>query len=103
VAKGPIAARHDRRPWDDVALLPAEVSLLKAIDPAAFAVIEKLCGVGVNPFAAGAEEGRRATDYACGKLWVAGAIRNARVARMPAPQQQESGPHAVPKGAPPSE
>lgn len=90
-------------PWSEVLLTPHEVSALKAIPEATFAVIEKLCAVGINPFAAGAEEGRRATDFACGKLWVAGTLRGFRAVRMPSPEQRETGPHAVPKGPPPAE
>lgn len=87
-------------PWDAVLLEPDEVSLLKAIDVRAFAVIEKICGVGRNPFTAGGEDGRRATDFGAGKLWVGHTLRDARAAKMPS-VRKDDGPHAVPKGAPP--
>lgn len=90
-------------PWSEVPLELHEISALKAVPEAAFAAIEKVCGVGVNPFAAGGEEGRRATDFACGKAWVAGTLRMFRAVRMPSPQQRDTGPHAVPTGAPPGE
>lgn len=83
-----------------------EISAVKAIPPAAFAVILKLSGGGGgfgNPFTPGGEDGRRATDFGCGKLWVGNTLVAIRDAKMPEPRQRETGPHAVPKGAPPGE
>lgn len=89
-------------PWDELLLPPHEVSLLKAIPVEAMAVIEKICGGGRNPFAPGGEDGRRATDFACGKVWVAGTIKMARAARLPsqsrgAPADLPNSPTPAPK------
>lgn len=99
-AKRPPAPRY---PWDPVMLTAADVSAIKALPAAAVTVINKLCGVGLNPFTAGGDDGRRATDFASGKLWVGHTLRDLREMKMPEPRQRETGPHAVPKGAPPPE
>jgi hypothetical protein len=59
-----------------------EISALKAIPEATFAVIERICGVGRNPYRDGGDDGRRATDYACGKLAVANMLKALRSAPM---------------------
>lgn len=81
VAKKPATPN---RPSEGLAELPLhEVSALKAIPEGTFAVIERICGVGRNPYRDGGEEGRRATDYACGKLAVAHMLKALRTMRMP--------------------
>jgi hypothetical protein len=72
---------------------PYELSALKAIPEATFALLERLCGVGLNPFRDGGEDGRRATDYACGRLSVAHMLKALR--DMPVPVD--------PRGSPPEE
>lgn len=82
------------RPTEGLEQLPLhEVSALKAIPEATFAIIERICGVGRNPYRDGGEEGRRATDYACGKLAIAHLLRALRAAKMPSSS----------RGAPPSD
>jgi hypothetical protein len=71
------------RAGDLVNLTPAEVSAVKAMGADAMAVIEKLCGFGRNPFRNGAEEGRRDTDYYCGKLSIAHILRDLRAMKLP--------------------
>ena len=80
-------SRAVRMPWDPVMLEPAELSAIKAIDPAAFAVIEKLTGCDLNPFTAGAADGDRATTFAEGKLWVGHTLRQVRAMKMPGPSR----------------
>lgn len=99
-AKRP-AAPVARYPWDKLMLSPAEISAIKALPAAAVAVINKVCGVGSNPFTAGGDDGRRATDFASGKLWVGHTLRDLREMKLEEHRQRETGPHAVPKGAPP--
>lgn len=70
-----------------------EISAIKAISPEAFAAIEKLCGAGRNPFRNGGEDGRRDTDYYCGRLSIAHFLRDLRAMKMPTNS----------RGAPPSD
>lgn len=93
----------ERWPWDQVHLEHHEVSAIKAIPEAAFAVILKVAGIDLMSFASGGEEGRRASDFAEGKRWVGGTLRTIRTMSMPGPKPTETGPHAVPKGPPPGE
>src|SRR5216684_1533794 len=89
-------------PWDPVQLELHELSAIKAIPAETFSIIEKLCGVGRNPFTAGGEDGRRATDFGAGKLWVGHTLRGIREMRMPSfKPKEEIGPHTVPTGTPP--
>jgi hypothetical protein len=99
--KRPIA--RERWPWDQVQLEIHEVSAIKAIPQAAFDAILKVAGIDQMSFASGGEEGRRATDFAEGKRWVGATLRTIRNMKMPGPKPTETGPHAVPKGAPPGE
>lgn len=89
-----------RWPWDQVELEPHEISAIKAISAATFAVIEKLCSADRNPFRDGGEDGRRATDFACGKLSLANVLRALRDMKMPGPATPPSrqGPPEEPQG-----
>lgn len=76
-------APRPRMPWDPLQLEPHEVSALKAITPAAMAVIQKITGVDRASFTAGGEDGRRATDFAEGARWVGLTLRQARDVELP--------------------
>lgn len=94
---------RERWPWDQVHLARHEISAIKAIPQPAFDAILKVAGIDLMSFASGGEEGRRATDFAEGKKWVGATLRTIRTMRLPSGAQQETGPHAVPKGPPPGE
>lgn len=93
----PAPNRHDRRPWDDVLLEPAEISAVKAMaaqHPKAFEIcVTKICGVDAISFAAGGIDGQRATDFAEGKRFAGKQMRNVANAVMP----------TYSRGAPPAE
>lgn len=91
-----------RWPWDPVALEPREVSALKAMDPVAFNALLKICGADTNPYALGGDEGRRATDFGCGKLWVAGTVRGFRAVKMPGARPSGPATRAIPVDVPAS-
>lgn len=88
-------------PWEPVDLSISEIAALKALadgraEPsqqkiAYETVIRKICAADAMSYAAGAEDGRRATDFAEGKRWVALAIRQAVARELP----------VNPRGAPP--
>jgi hypothetical protein len=77
------------QPWDPVMLERHEVSALKALTPHALSALEKITAVDRASFAAGGEDGRRATDFAEGRRWVGLSIRNARAMKMPGPQGEQ--------------
>jgi hypothetical protein len=83
--------------WDEVQLTPRETSLVKAMaqqHPEAFEIcIARLCKADHVSFAAGGEDGRRATDFAEGMRFAGNQMRRARDARMP----------ATGRGAPPAD
>lgn len=83
--------------WDAVELEPREVSLIKAMaaqHPDAFEIcVSKICRADSLSFAAGGEDGRRATDFAEGMRFAGRQMRRARDARLP----------AAGRGAPPSD
>lgn len=57
---------------------------MAAQHPEAFAICaEKLCRVNAMSFAAGGEDGRRATDFAEGMRFAGKQMMNARDAKMP--------------------
>lgn len=70
------------RAGDGFEFPPHEVSALRAIPENTFELIERICGVGRNPYRDGGEDGRRATDYYCGRLSVAHLIRALRESRL---------------------
>lgn len=74
-------------PWEHGFLEPREISLVKAMakqHPEAFAIcVERICRVNAMSFTAGAEDGRRATDFAEGMRFAGRAMLNARDARLP--------------------
>ncbi|HXI76091.1 MAG TPA: hypothetical protein VNH21_03090 [Steroidobacteraceae bacterium] len=75
-----------RCPWDPVDLELHELSAIKAVAntmPLAWAALEKITGVDRMSFAAGGEEGRRATDFAEGKRWVGNTLRLVRDMKLP--------------------
>lgn len=83
----PPPSRHDRRPWDDILLLPGEVSSIKAMaaqHPRAFElVVTRICGADAISFSAGGIDGQRATDFAEGKRFAGKQMRNVRDMIMP--------------------
>lgn len=76
-------------PWDVPKLSPAKVSKIKAMaaqHPEAIKIlIEDICGANRLSFTHGGEDGRRATDFAEGKRFVAGTLRNTIAAELPSP------------------
>lgn len=94
---------RERWPWDQVQLAPHEVSAIKAIPDQAFDAIRKVARIDLISFASGAEDGRRATDFAEGMRYVGLLLNKIRAMPMPVRKPAETGPHAVPKGAPPGE
>lgn len=85
--KRPAPSRHDRRPWDDVLLEPADISAIKAMaaqHPRAFDIcLNKICRLDAISFAAGGLDGQRATDFAEGMRFAGKQMRNVRDATMP--------------------
>lgn len=77
------------QPWDPVLLDRHEIAALKALTPHALAALEKLTAVDRASFAAGGEDGRRATDFAEGKRWVGVTLRNVRAMRIPGPATEQ--------------
>lgn len=73
-----------RWPWDPVELDLNEVRALKSLTESQLSALAKLGGEH-NPFTPGGEDGRRATDFALGKLWVIQTVHLARAAKMPSP------------------
>lgn len=73
--------------WDAVELEPREVSLIKAMaaqHPEAFEIcVTKICRADALSFAAGGEDGRRATDFAEGMRFAGRQMRRARDAKLP--------------------
>lgn len=94
--------------WPQLQLEPHEISALKlmmAQHPKAVAVLtEKICLGGRQSFelGLGGEDGRRMTDFNEGRRWCGTTLSMIRDLKMPAPKQTGEGPHAVPKGAPPT-
>lgn len=94
-----------RWPWDEVQLELHEISEIKAM-AAQFprgwnAILHKILGVDRVSFTAGGADGERATTFSEGKRWGGCTLRQVVTMRMPGPKLDETGPHAVPKGAPP--
>jgi hypothetical protein len=89
-------------PWDEVPLSNTELASIKAVHDGvanpdqqriAFrTIVDKLCNVRGLSFAAGGEEGRRATDFSEGKRWVGATLQN-QIVNRPWPVN--------PRGAPP--
>src|SRR5690349_19500350 len=83
--------------WDPVMLAPREVSAIKAMaaaHPEAFEICaRKICRLDAISFAAGGEDGRRATDFAEGLRFAGKQMLNARDAKLA----------TSPRGAPPAE
>lgn len=83
--------RRLKTPWDPVELTPSEFASIKAVHDGvahpeqqriAFrTIVQKLCNTPGMSFAAGGEEGRRATDFAEGKRWVGFTMLNDIVGR----------------------
>ena len=90
-------------PWDPVNLDLHEISAIKALPQSTLAVLDKLCGTDKLSFAAGGEEGRRASDFAEGKRWVALTLRSIKTMKLDSGPPKETGPHAIPKGPPPED
>jgi hypothetical protein len=105
-------AGRPKLPWDNVPLTPSELASVKAVADGlanpdqqrlAFRVIvDKLCNVRGLSFAAGGEEGRRATDFAEGKRWVGATLQNDIVSR-PWPVNPRGAPPPMPDESPAEE
>jgi hypothetical protein len=109
------AARRprDRWPWSPVELAVDDVSAIKAMfagtaSPGQMVrgmevIVEEIARTHKQSFAAGGEDGRRATDFGEGCRWVGLTLIGIRDVKLPGPKPRETGPHAVPVGAPPGE
>jgi hypothetical protein len=99
-------------PWDKVDLSRTELASIKAVHDGvanadqqriAFrAIVDKLCNTRGLSFAAGGEDGRRATDFSEGKRWVGATLQNDIVNR-PYPVDSRGAPPPMPGDTPASE